>query len=207
LGAAAIIYAQSVFGILPFGAIDPTARQLGAGWRQLASEIDVIRQRVGARGVLTTNYGLTGWLSFYLPFHPPVVQVNERFRWENETAPDSDLFKGLLIYVCRSSVPEAPTIEARYQDVKEIATVARQRTGRVIERYSVYRVEGLVAEPLDQRTLHDVLKQQRLVLEHPIPAQGQTPPVAEKPVQSCESEVDYAAAHGSDGQEHRRNNL
>jgi hypothetical protein len=74
LGAAAIIYAQSVFGILPLGAIDPTARQLGAGWRQLAGEIDVVRQRVGARGVLTTNYGLTSWLSFYLPSHPPVVQ-------------------------------------------------------------------------------------------------------------------------------------
>jgi 4-amino-4-deoxy-L-arabinose transferase-like glycosyltransferase len=205
LGAAAIIYAQSVFGILPFGAIDPTARQLGAGWRQLAKEIDVIRQRVGAHGVLTTNYGVTGWLSFYLPSHPPVVQVNERFRWENETAPDSDLFKGLLIYVCRSSVPEALTIEERYHEVKEIATVARQRTGRVIERYSVYRVEGLVAEPLDQRTLHDVLKQQRL--ERPIPAQGQMPPVAEKPVQSCESEVGHAAAHSSEGQEHRRNNL
>jgi len=84
---------------------------------------------------------------------------------ENETAPDSDLFKGLLIYVCRSSVPEAPTIVECYQDVKEIATLARRRTGRVVECHSVYRVEGLATEPLDQRTLHDVLKQQRLVLE------------------------------------------
>jgi hypothetical protein len=126
--------------------------------------------------------------------------VNERFRWENETAPNTDLFKGLLIYVCRSSVAEAAPVEERYKDVKEIASVARQRTGIVIERYSVYGVQGPVAEPLDQRTLHDVLKQQRLALESPALVQPQMPPVAKKSVQSCESEADHAAVHSSDGQ-------
>jgi 4-amino-4-deoxy-L-arabinose transferase-like glycosyltransferase len=197
-GTAAIIYAQSTFGILPLGSIDPTARQLGAGWRQLADEIDVIRQRAGARGVLTTNYGLTSWLSFYLPSHPPVVQVNERFRWDNEAAPDPDLFNGPLIYVCRSAVAEAAPIEERYKNVNEIAMLARQRAGIVIERYSIYAVEGVMAEPpLDQRTIHDVLKQQRVVtqqrlaLERSGQMRNQTPPA----VESCERKIDHAAAH------------
>jgi len=189
LGVAAVIYVQAVFGIFPLGAIDPTARQLGAGWRELASEIDLIRQHIGAQGVLTTNYGLTGWLSFYLPSHPPVVQVNERFRWQNETVPHIDFFKGLLIYVCRFSVPEAGIVERRYGQVKEIATVLRQRSGVTIERYSVYSVESLVDDPLDNRTLHDVLEQRRthLALEKQAWAQGQTPSIPAGPAESCES--------------------
>ena len=190
VGVATVIYAQAAFGIFPLGASDPTGRQLGAGWRQLASEIDLIRQRLGARGVLTTSYGLTGWLSFYLPSHPPVVQVNERFRWRNETSPNIDFFNGLLIYVCRFSVAEAGTIEGRYKDVREIATVFRQRAGVAIERYSVYRVETPIEDPLDNSTLHDVLEQQRmqLALERRVREQGQTPAIAARPVQSCESE-------------------
>jgi 4-amino-4-deoxy-L-arabinose transferase-like glycosyltransferase len=189
LGMAAVIYAQAVFGIVPLGAIDPTARQLGAGWRQLASEIDLIRQHTGAHGVLTTSYGLTAWLSFYLPSHPPVVQVNERFRWENESAPTADFFKGLLIYVCRFSVPEAGIVQKRYNDVRDIATVTRQRAGVEIERYDVYGVENPVGDPLDNTTLHDVLEQQRnrLELERQARAQGQMPPIAATPVRSCEN--------------------
>jgi len=189
LGIAAVIYVQSAFGIFPFGAIDPTARQLGAGWRELGSEIDSIRQRVGAPGILTTNYGLTAWLSFYLPSHPPVVQVNERFRWQNETVPNIDFFNGLLIYVCRSSVAEAEPVEKRYRYVKVIATVARQRSGVAIERYSVYGVESLVDDPLDNTTLRDVLAQQRrhLALEKQVWAQGQMPAISARPVESCES--------------------
>jgi hypothetical protein len=189
LGIAAVIYTQSVFGILPLGAIDPTARQLGAGWRQAAAEIDSIRQRIGAHGVLTTNYGLTGWLSFYLPSHPPVVQVNERYRWPAESAPNIDFFDGLLIYVCRSSVPEAETVEKRYRQVKEIATVVRERAGVAIERYSVFAVERLADDPLDNATLHDVLKQQRShqALEKQARAQGQMPAIPARPAESCEN--------------------
>jgi 4-amino-4-deoxy-L-arabinose transferase-like glycosyltransferase len=189
IGVAALIYAQSVFGIIPLGVIDPTARQLGAGWREVASEIDLIRQRIGAHGVVTTNYGLTSWLSFYLPSHPPVVQLNERFRWENEAAPSDDFFKGLLIYVCRFSVPEVEAVEERYKDVREIATVIRQRSGVRIERYSVYGVEMPVGDPLDNRTLREVLDQQRKsrAINEPVRAEGKMPTIATGPVQSCEN--------------------
>jgi hypothetical protein len=38
-------------------------------------------------------------------------------------------------------------LDERYRDVWEIASVSRQRAGIVIERYSVYGVEGFVNEP------------------------------------------------------------
>jgi 4-amino-4-deoxy-L-arabinose transferase-like glycosyltransferase len=187
LGISAVIYAQAAFGIIPLGAIDPTARQLGAGWRQVATEIDSIRQRVGAHGVLTASYGMTGWLSFYLPSQPAVVQVNERFRWENEASPTADFFDGPLIYVCRFSVPEADIIQKRFKNVRDIATVARRRTGVVIERYSVYSVDSPVGDPLDNTSLHDVLKQQRERPELERQGHVQMPPVAARPVRFCEN--------------------
>jgi hypothetical protein len=63
-------------------------------------------------------------------------------------------------------------------------------------------------EPLDQRTLHDALKQNALTQKRPAPerpvaAKGQDPP--EKPAESCESKIDHAAALDSDGK--HRNNL
>jgi hypothetical protein len=41
----------------------------------------------------------TGWLAFYLPSHPLVVQLNERYRWLNEPPPQPSLFDSPLLYV------------------------------------------------------------------------------------------------------------
>ncbi|MCC6889420.1 MAG: glycosyl transferase, partial [Hyphomicrobiales bacterium] len=87
-GCAAVIYVQALLGVLPLGPTEPTARALGAGWPQLARQIDAERQRIGAPVVLTADYGLTAWLSFYLPSHSPVEQMTVRMRWVNEPAPN-----------------------------------------------------------------------------------------------------------------------
>ena len=71
----------AVFGIIPLGRIDPTARALGAGWKELGAEIDELRVRMGAPVILDTDYGLNGWLAFYVPSHPPVEQINDRIRY------------------------------------------------------------------------------------------------------------------------------
>jgi len=46
IGCAAVIYLQAVFGIVPLGSIDPTARALGAGWPELGAAMDEIRERL-----------------------------------------------------------------------------------------------------------------------------------------------------------------
>jgi 4-amino-4-deoxy-L-arabinose transferase-like glycosyltransferase len=149
---AAAIYIQAVFGVVPLGTVDPTARQLGAGWRELGAEIDTLRQRNGARTVLTTNYALTGWLSFYLPSRPPVVQVNERIRWVNAPVPDPTLFFGVSLYVCQAECVEIGLVRSRYSTVREIARLTRKRHGVEIDSFQVFRVENLRGDPLD-RTL------------------------------------------------------
>ena len=52
LGIAACLYLQAVFGVLPLGHADPTARALGAGWKELAAKLDYVRTRIGAPIVL-----------------------------------------------------------------------------------------------------------------------------------------------------------
>ena len=147
---AAAVYLQALFGIIPLGAIDPTARQLGAGWRALGAEIETLRQQNGARTVVTTSYTLTSWLAFYLPSRPPVVQINERIRWVNAPPPDPAQFFGVSLYVCQTECNELAVVRARYSTVREVARLTRKRRGVEIDSYQVYRVENLRGDPLDR---------------------------------------------------------
>src|SRR6185437_13734717 len=96
---AAGLYLQAVFAIVPLGGVDPTAQNLGAGWKDLANRLDRLRAELDAPVVVTTNQRLTGWLTFYLPSRPPVVQLNNRIRWVDAPAPDPALFRGTMMYI------------------------------------------------------------------------------------------------------------
>src|SRR5690606_38516735 len=100
-------------GVVPLGSRDPTTKKLAAGFDVAAHRIDAIRNEVGAAGVLTTSYSLTGWLAFYLPSRPPVVQVNQRIRWINAPPPDARLRDGVLLYVCEDTRDFAPLIRQK----------------------------------------------------------------------------------------------
>jgi hypothetical protein len=131
------------------GAADPTARTLGAGWRQLAAEIDSVRQENGAKGIVTTSYPETAWLSFYLPSHSPVVQLTERIRWANEPAPGPEFFNGVLIYI--NNFPfDVKALRSLYKTAEELSPLIRRRNGIAIERYSIYRVEEPLGDPFWQ---------------------------------------------------------
>jgi 4-amino-4-deoxy-L-arabinose transferase-like glycosyltransferase len=149
LGVAAVIYAQAVFGIIPLGAADPTARILGAGWKELGAEIDQVRMRLGAPVVLTLDYGDAAWLAFYLPSHPPVEQINGRMRYVNAPEPDPALFRGAIMYVCMVACDAVPALQGRFTIVEPVAKLTRSRHGVPIQDYRVYRLEGPIGPPLD----------------------------------------------------------
>jgi hypothetical protein len=148
LGITIFIYLHGMFGLIPLGAMDATARQLGPGWPALGAKIDALRTQTGARAVLATSYATTSWLAFYLPSRPPVVQINERIRWVNAPEPDRTLFEGPLLYVCALDCGAAGIVQARYEKFEEIARLPRTRHGVEIETYAIYRVEGLRGDPL-----------------------------------------------------------
>ncbi len=174
LAIVAFIELQALFGIIPLGAVDPTARLLGTGLRQLGVEIDALRREAGAPVVLAENHILTGWLSFYLPSHPPVVQITERYRWVNEPSPPPELFQGPLLYVCPASANEARFIKAHYKTVEKVTSLVRERGGVAIDRYSIYRLAGPIGDPLNNATLHDVLARESEMLARARQAPAQT---------------------------------
>lgn len=149
LAIAAVVYLQAAFGVLPLGPTDPTARVLGAGWKELGAKMDEERGRLGAPVVLTTDYGLAAWLAFYMPSRPPVEQINGRMRYVNAPPPDPVLFSGAIMYVCWDKCGEVPALRKRFTTVDLVDHLTRTRNGILIENYYVYRLSDPIGPPLD----------------------------------------------------------
>ena len=145
----ALIYAQALWGVVP-RVRDPVSRLLAVGMDRVADDIESLRAQNHANAILTTSYALTGWLSFYLPTHPPVIQLNERTRYLNEPTPASALFDGTLLYVTETRNDQAQLLSGRFATVMPLAHIARYRNGATIDEYEVYRVEGPKSAPLAQ---------------------------------------------------------
>ena len=146
-----LIYAQAVWGIVP-AVREPISRMLAIGIERVASDIEVLRAQSNANAIVTTSYELRGWLSFYLPTRPPVIQVNERFRWLNEPTPDAGLFQGPLLYVTQLRNDQSSVLAKRFREVTPLAHIGRYRNGATFDEYMVYRLDGLVGDPFDYGT-------------------------------------------------------
>ncbi len=142
----AAIYAQGLWGIVPV-LRDPISRLLGVGIERVAMDIEILRAQAHANGIVTTGYAPTAWLAFYLPTHPPVIQLNERFRWLNEPPPPAKLFDGPLLYVTEIRNDQSAVLKMRFAEVEPLAHIARYRNGAELEEFMVYRVAGLRGEP------------------------------------------------------------
>jgi hypothetical protein len=142
-----LIYAQAVWGIVPV-VREPISRMLAVGIGRVAGDIEVLRAQNNANAILTTSYELQGWLSFYLPTRPPVIQVNERFRWLNEPPPATEAFQGPLLYVTQIRNDQSDALANRFREVTPLAHIGRYRNGATFDEYRVYRVEGPTADPL-----------------------------------------------------------
>jgi hypothetical protein len=113
----------------------------------VANDIEVLRAQNDADTIITTSYELTGWLSFYLPSRPPVIQVNERYRWLNEPEPAAEIFNGPLLYVTQLRNDQSQALSTRFREVTPLAHIGRYRNGATFDEYMVYRVEGPVGDP------------------------------------------------------------
>jgi 4-amino-4-deoxy-L-arabinose transferase-like glycosyltransferase len=134
---------------------DPVAQKTAVGWRALGRAIDDVRRSQNAAGVLTDNYGTTGLLSFYLPSHPPVIEITERIRWINAPAPDPALFRHPLLLVIAEpagspAVRRPPAVATgRFAQVTEIARLPRTVRGVTLDYWRVYLVRDPPGDPID----------------------------------------------------------
>jgi hypothetical protein len=140
---------QANTGVLSGYRRDATVRSVGVGWRQLASEIEAVRARLGAACVLAPDYGTTGWLAFYLPKGSCVLQPTQRIRWVNMPEPDPARLSGKLLYVdeLRASVPQY--LDETFSYIERVAELPRKRGPLTIETYGLDLLDGAKRDVLD----------------------------------------------------------
>lgn len=145
----ALLIVQANTGALSGYRRDATVRSVGVGWRELASEIEAVRARVGATCVLAPDYGTTGWLAFYLPKGTCVAQQNQRIRWVNMPEPDKAQLAGKLLYVHEVWPIDHP-LKRMFARVEKVAEVARKRGPLTIETYALDVLEGARGDVFDR---------------------------------------------------------
>jgi len=142
------VYAQALFGVVPLGRSDPLARLLAVGMPGVTQEIERLLAQNHAETILTTDYASTAWLSFYLPSHPTIVQLNEEQRYPDAPSPDIARLSRPLLYVVETRLDRHDVVAAHFSKVMPIAHVDRLRHGVAIAHYAIYRIEGFHGAPL-----------------------------------------------------------
>jgi 4-amino-4-deoxy-L-arabinose transferase-like glycosyltransferase len=136
------VYAQALFGVIPFGRGDPLARLLAVGFDGVAQTVAQARADTHAAAILTTDYESTSWFSFYLPGHPLVIQANEEQRYQDAATPDAALLNQPLLYVVEQRLDKKAELAAHFSSVQEIQRFDRLRHGVPIAHYVIYRLAG-----------------------------------------------------------------
>jgi len=144
-----LLVVQADTGVLSAYRRDATVRSVGVGWRELASQIEAVRARVGATCVLAPDYGTTGWLAFYLPPGTCVVQPTQRIRWVNMAEPDPAKLSGKLLWVDEVRANLQPYVTETFNKIERVAEFKRLRGPLVIETYGLDLVEGAKRAVLD----------------------------------------------------------
>jgi hypothetical protein len=145
----ALLVVQANTGVLTGYRRDATLRSVGVGWRELASEIETVRIRVGASCVLVPDYGTTSWLAFYMPEGTCVVQPTQRFRWVNMPEPDPLLLAGKLLFVDEVRPGGQPQLKEAFERVEPVAELPRRRGPLAFETYELDLLEGAKGSVLD----------------------------------------------------------
>jgi hypothetical protein len=145
----ALLIVQANTGALSGYRRDATVRSVGVGWRELASEMEAVRARVGATCLLAPDYGTTGWLTFYLPKGTCVAQQSQRIRWVNMPEPDKAQLAGKLLYV-HEVWPSDHPLKDMFARVEKVAEVSRKRGPLTIETYALDVLEGAKGDVFDR---------------------------------------------------------
>lgn len=145
----ALLIVQANTGLLSGYRRDATVRSVGVGWRDIASEIEAVRARVGARCVLAPDYGTTGWLAFYLPKGTCVAQQSQRIRWINMPEPTAAQLGDKQLYVREVFSGDHP-LKNNFSRIERAGQVTRKRGPLVVETYALDVLAGPNGEVFDR---------------------------------------------------------
>ena len=141
-GLTAIVMLHAAIMFLPLPArTDPAARQL-AGWGELASSIEAIRQRENGAFVVAEEYALISELAWQATVGMPVVGIDTRLT--STTLPRTDMAgrTGILVRAEHRGVDIDP---ATWSLATPLGFIERTSTRGIVDRYRVWRVIGRTA--------------------------------------------------------------
>lgn len=138
----ALLLHPSGFGVRE---LDPARRF--RGWEATAAEIEAKRVEAGAAWIATGSYGVTAMLAWELR-DVPVVQLDERLRYEAAPPPPTDLTARPALLVLRDGAGETRRLVARFRFAEPLGTVTRRAGSSAVARYAVFRVSEPVGDPL-----------------------------------------------------------
>lgn len=129
-----------------FARKDPTFQL--RGWPDIGREVRRIAGETGAGYIATTGYGLNGQLSYLFKDVLPVIQLNERIRYDMFPDPDPGLFRQTGLYITGERRDRSAALSGEFSTVRLIGKIPRTASGTFLENLVVYEVSGPVDDPL-----------------------------------------------------------
>jgi 4-amino-4-deoxy-L-arabinose transferase-like glycosyltransferase len=138
-----VYYVATPFNFI--GRTDPVGGE--AGYRELAARVQDQLQKQGATWIATTDYRTYAMLRWFFNGRVPVVQLNERGRFQGFRDPGMDRIQGHAgIYVVRELDSQMPFLDAAGAARQPLERVERAWRGMVMDSYSLEKLSGWTPE-------------------------------------------------------------
>jgi hypothetical protein len=127
------------------GRTDPVGGE--AGYEQVVARAQDQLQKTGASWIATTDYRTYAMLRWYFDGRVPVVQINERGRYQGFRDPDMERIRGHTgLYVAREPDNMLPLWNATTAVRQPLERVQRSWRGVVMDTYALERLTGWTPE-------------------------------------------------------------
>jgi len=127
------------------GKIDPIGAE--AGYDQVATRAQAALDETGATWIATTDYRTYAMMRWLFRGRVPVIEINERGRFQDFRDPGMDRIKGHAgLYVGREPDNHAPVWDSVPARREPLAQIERRWRGLVIDTYALEKLTGWTPE-------------------------------------------------------------
>lgn len=127
------------------GKMDPIGAE--AGYEQIAARAQVALDETGATWIATTDYRTYAMMRWLFRGRVPVVEINERGRFQDFRDPGMDRIKGQAgIYIGRQPDDHSPLWESIPATRAPLGQVERRWRGVLIDTYTIDKLTGWTPE-------------------------------------------------------------
>ncbi len=151
------------------GRADPIGGE--AGYQQVVARAEAQLQATGASWIATTDYRTYAMLRWFFGDRVPVIQINERGRFEGFRDPGMDAIRGRTgLYVGREPDHISPVWRSITAIRQPLERVERSWRGIVMDTYALEKLTGWTPELSPQKD--SPLYRPRTLAFHPSPPQA-----------------------------------